>query len=768
MALLHKIDCHVGALNDTGVSQYANIGNPSRGMSLLPKRHHLSHLRSFCDRYISELLKVEHQQSTAYGEYIHCDYERQLRFLVEQYGLTEIAASTGIQIAITGDGAAMCTSSRKAGQTCLGIKMIDPRSRNPITKELCFVSTTTNEDEIEVTNYKNVQSADHCFPSAIVSAPESRGLVTNHLRDFFDFYKNLRLNGLPRNGGEPAFKPFDVITPADLSFQQKITGLGGGCKVARFFCICCESNSLLNHNLFHKTTDRSEFCEFCIANRSNSCCHRAVNDSEELERKEEWLMSELLKDCRLRAADDSLTMRDCLPDGDCKCFVGFEVKNKKRQKKHEMVELKNSFDEHGHPTRHISDYVQHIYHSVERVTHEPLVVYDPCAAEREYDVANIDYVISENTQLNTAFKTNILRELTRRGLSFDATGTIDELRAILRQQLILRYKIQCHKDALYCSLVAKYNDAVVGPDQTASCVLHFHQRTIEKIVSELLTRGLNELDGLIQVNEFLDEVNLVVNRQIFGREDLHEDDISGWKVPMKPDGKQLGEITMDDSTCKLFDSGMDYLIDVAIGSHSLGPQYAADWKECMAGYRQVRAMMNSRKEFDYDDVCAFVSTADAFMERYVALTGRDGMTNYFHMLRDGHFAYYLKKYKNLYRLSQQGWENVNSVMKRSFHRGTQRGGGRKRQGKIKPVFYRVMRASKWRMGHLGGMLEHFGHRANDTFEWGNMYRLPKFANVLTEEIEEYASCILKFGDSEVLEEILDGIDIELYTAEANV
>lgn len=129
VALLQTIDCHVGALNDTGVSQYANIGNPSRGLSLLPKRHHLSHLRSFCDRYIAELLKVKHEQSTAYGEYIHCDYERQLRFLIEQYGLTDTAASTGVQIAITGDGAAMCTSSRKAGQTCLGIKMIDPSCR---------------------------------------------------------------------------------------------------------------------------------------------------------------------------------------------------------------------------------------------------------------------------------------------------------------------------------------------------------------------------------------------------------------------------------------------------------------------------------------------------------------------------------------------------------------------------------------------------------------------------------------------------------------
>ena len=193
------------------------------------------------------------------------------------------------------------------------------------------------------------------------------------------------------------------------------------------------------------------------ANRSHSCCHRPVNDAEELKKKEEWVLTELLRDSRERATDDSLTLRDCLPDGDCKCFAGFEIRNKKRQKKYEMINLKDSINEHGHPTRHIFDYIQHIYHSVESVSHTPLVVYDPCSAERDYDPANIDYVVSENTQLNTVFKPNLLRELTRRRLTFDPTATIEDLRAILRAQLLLRYKIEGHKDALYCSLVAKYN-----------------------------------------------------------------------------------------------------------------------------------------------------------------------------------------------------------------------------------------------------------------------------------------------------------------------
>jgi hypothetical protein len=229
---------------------------------------------------------------------------------------------------------------------------------------------------------------------------------------------------------------------------------------------------------------------------------------------------------------------------------------------------------------------------------------------------------------------------------------------------------------------------------------------------------------------------------------------------MMPDGKQLADISMDDPTAKLFDRGMDHLIHVCLKDHRFGQQYISDWIECMSGYRQVRAMMNSRSKFDFDRVCAFVMTTDSFMERYVALTGREGMTNYFHMLRDGHIAYYLERYNNLYRLSQQGWENVNSIMKRSFHRGTQRGGSRKQSSKIKPVFYRILSAAKWRMGHFSGLLQHFGFKPAAEFKYGDILKIPKFENIPTEDINAYAESVLQFRNSELLNEIEEMVEYD--------
>ena len=170
---------------------------------------------------------------------------------------------------------------------------------------------------------------------------------------------------------------------------------------------------------------------------------------------------------------------------------------------------------------------------------------------------------------------------------------------------------------------------------------------------------------------------------------------------MSDDFSSLKDINLDGRQTRDFEAHMDHLIDVCLGDHTFGQDYVVDWRETVRLYSCVREQLTSRKHYDIFMVAQFQKDADVFMKRYKALTGRDGMTNYFHMLDAGHFAFFLHKYGNLYRLSQQGWENVNSIMKRSFHRNTQRGGCKRGTSKILPVFLRLHRAMMWRMGHLG-------------------------------------------------------------------
>ena len=77
---------------------------------------------------------------------------------------------------------------------------------------------------------------------------------------------------------------------------------------------------------------------------------------------------------------------------------------------------------------------------------------------------------------------------------------------------------------------------------------------------------------------------------------------------------------------------------------------------------------------------------DGLCDIYFALTGRDRMTNYFHLIHAGHYLYFLLKYRNMYWYPQQGWENINGRIKKIFHDNTQKGGSQGGSSKLVPSF----------------------------------------------------------------------------------
>ena len=92
----------------------------------------------------------------------------------------------------------------------------------------------------------------------------------------------------------------------------------------------------------------------------------------------------------------------------------------------------------------------------------------------------------------------------------------------------------------------------------------------------------------------------------------------------------------------------------------------------------------------------------------MSIAGVEGMTNYIHLLGAGHDSYYLKKYRNLYRYSNQSWERLNKRVKRFYLQRTQRGGHGKFAGKddtnalvcqhTKPIARWLQRVIMWNTG----------------------------------------------------------------------
>ena len=122
----------------------------------------------------------------------------------------------------------------------------------------------------------------------------------------------------------------------------------------------------------------------------------------------------------------------------------------------------------------------------------------------------------------------------------------------------------------------------------------------------------------------------------------------------------MGGVKLSGHCANMFLQGFDDLVNVCCEGYNA--EFIAKLKDCCSIFKKVMGGMDSKLDFRPEDVDAFQLPVDDFFDVYCGLTGRDGMTNYFHILRAGHFADFLEKYGNLYMLSQQGWENVNSLL----------------------------------------------------------------------------------------------------------
>jgi hypothetical protein len=117
-------------------------------------------------------------------------------------------------------------------------------------------------------------------------------------------------------------------------------------------------------------------------------------------------------------------------------------------------------------------------------------------------------------------------------------------------------------------------------------------------------------------------------------------------------------------------TGLDQLIDVSI----LNVDRCEQWKAVLSTYRELIVVLHKKEDFTDEEIKSFQCMANLFFSTWVKLRGREGVTNYIHMLGSGHISFYLHRYRNLYRYSQQGWEALNSKVKSFYFCRTQHSG----------------------------------------------------------------------------------------------
>jgi len=153
---------------------------------------------------------------------------------------------------------------------------------------------------------------------------------------------------------------------------------------------------------------------------------------------------------------------------------------------------------------------------------------------------------------------------------------------------------------------------------------------------------------------FVEKVTAVMDRDVFLRNNTNKQ--GSWRFPLTDD-KKLDDVSLSTNEARTVAKGLQHLVDVCVEAY---PQdYKDSWSNTCAKFNVTMVHLDSKKHFKYEDMCELQLAADEFCDVYISLTGRDGMTNYFHNLHTGHYSYFLLKYGNLHRMSQQGWENVN-------------------------------------------------------------------------------------------------------------
>jgi len=754
--ILKNMDMRAGSSNDNSMDEYAKIEmhvgltSPPEGKSMLRPRHNITRARTIANGLVTHLFTINESHSpeveTEYDQ-VSFDPERLYRFGLDTFKLKEKALLGKNMHAFTGDGAAVCTSTQCAGQTLFGFKIIDGDAINPLTNEplLCsFIDDDDNPGRRTKKVYHGAQSNVCCMVSSAVMAKEKQAMESESFIKLIDFLKKLESEGLPASGDEPALPPQKNCTVGcgDLSLQQKMSNLGGACKVKEFFCTYCSTQSGDHDLLGYVFGDL--ICSMCKRNERTRCPHVPVDDLPELKRKGLELMELHLDDKRRMTGNDSLVMKDILPQGLIDCFYGYDNEFEKVMEK---VDLRDTVSEDGksYSRSHLYDYTRHLTHTElsDKVLQKSTIKFDPNAEKKEEKTNNIEYVLGTYTERDDAFILNVTRDLLLRGYK-NRDLPLDPL---ARQDMLLGSLMVQKRVRTITNALTNNEDAlakqIFNPGILACCILHAKMRMIEKFIQQLILAGMRKNPTGAAFTNFCERVEVAVNNDILGRTSINAK-TGQWRVPLdKNDQKKLGDVKLSGSAATKFVSGMKHLVSVCTAEYTSA--YTTEWILASELMNTVMTKLESKDEFDQDMVDSFQLSADKFCDVYCGITGRDGMTNYFHILRSGHFSYFLAKYKNLYLLSQQGWENVNSRFKRSFHNNSQKGGGKNGSSKLAPVMYTMARDMLWRYGFLDGLFHHLGHTNALDVKYGDVKRIPYITKETNADTKAFAETILRFG-----------------------
>jgi hypothetical protein len=298
------------------------------------------------------------------------------------------------------------------------------------------------------------------------------------------------------------------------------------------------------------------------------------------------------------------------------------------------------------------------------------VIYDPSDLTGHNNRYNIDYIISGSTDAETQdarfFFSNLLTsELCLRGLP--VIGSIDERQARLKELLKVEQQLDIISKAISRGEEGK-EVALMLISQAIPCIMHLKNRVSEKKITVLLAMAADNFQSqktttTTLTTGFASRIPMLVNTQIL--ESVLRP--KQWKLPLNLKGDSVCKVSLTNNKAWLFVDNIDALVN-RVFSAPQHKQRKQIWLQLITNYRNAIRILWKRSAYTEDDICEFQLKINDFFVAHVEESGagKEGVTNYIHMLGSGHVAYYMKAHGNLYKFSQQGWESLNEKFKLSF------------------------------------------------------------------------------------------------------
>jgi hypothetical protein len=235
-------------------------------------------------------------------------------------------------------------------------------------------------------------------------------------------------------------------------------------------------------------------------------------------------------------------------------------------------------------------------------------------------------------------------------------------------------------------------------EKLVPCILHMKLRVTEKIFQTLINLGLDRYGESLADGKkrrlFELSVTECMRGKVFGSEESGRQ--AQWKFNWAKDKRSIDKPNFDGADATKFMMGFKTLAS-AIYSSKLDEEAMPEekgnetrtrnkcklemWNDIATILLPLFRLIEQKEDYSEEDILKLHRVSNTFMCHWVDLGGTSYMTNYIHIIGAGHLSYFGKKYGNLYRFSQQGWEGMNKLLKHYYFNNTNHGGSYGNGGK---------------------------------------------------------------------------------------